>query len=100
MSVCQMCSVSIAGHRSSLDKTLDEKSSKTVISMLREVKSGVIAMSEDIKGLVESSENLGIVRLNEDTFSFTVSKEIYSVLSNHLRLYIPFLNTALPKKLQ
>ena len=30
-------------------------------------------MSEDIKGLVESSENLGIVRLNEDTFSFTVS---------------------------
>ena len=57
----------------SLDKTLDEKSSKTVISMLREVKSGVIAMSEDIKGLVESSENLGIVRLNEDTFSFTVS---------------------------
>lgn len=52
---------------------LDTDSSKTVISALREIKSGVIAMSEDIKGLVESSENLGIAKLSENEFNFTVS---------------------------
>ena len=53
--------------------TLDEKSSKTVIAVLGETKSGVIAMSEEIKGLVESSENLGIAKLSESEFNFTVS---------------------------
>lgn len=52
---------------------LDAESSKAVISILNEVKSGVISMSEDIKGLVESSENLGIAKLSDEAFGFTVS---------------------------
>lgn len=54
-------------------KSLDAESSKTVISILNEIKTGVMAMSEDIKGLVESSENLGIAKLSDDKFNFTVS---------------------------
>ena len=52
---------------------LDAASSKAVISVLNEIKSGVIAMSEDIKGLVESSENLGIASLLDESLEFTVS---------------------------
>lgn len=53
--------------------SLDDRSSKCVIAVLNEVKSGVIAMSEEIKGLVESSENLGIAKLSDNEFNFTVS---------------------------
>ena len=52
---------------------LSEESSKTVISAIMKTPSGVIRMSEDIEGLVESSQNLGIARLGEDFFAFTVS---------------------------
>jgi len=52
---------------------LNTESSKAVISMLGEIKSGVMAMSEEIKGHVESSENLGIASLGENAFNFTVS---------------------------
>ena len=55
------------------ENTLDADSSKAVISMLDEVKTGVMAMSEDIKGLVESSENLAVAELYEEKFDFTVS---------------------------
>ena len=57
----------------SVAEALDAESSKAVISVLDEIKSGVIAMSEDIKGLVESSENLGIANLTDGKFDFTVS---------------------------
>jgi len=52
---------------------LDYESSKAVISILNEVKTGVISMSEDIKGLVESSENLAIANICGESFEFTVS---------------------------
>lgn len=52
---------------------LDQESSKTVIAVLNETKTGVMAMSEDIKGLVESSENLAIAKLEKNIFRFTVS---------------------------
>ncbi len=55
------------------DTALDNESSRLFISVLNEVKTGVMAMSEDIKGLVESSENLGIVKLTDNALNFTVS---------------------------
>lgn len=54
-------------------ETLTAESSKILVSALKEIKTGVITMSEDIKGLVESSENLAIVKLDDDTVHFTVS---------------------------
>ena len=52
---------------------LDEKSSAAVISMLSDMPNGIMAMSRDIDGLVETSLNLGIIKLNEDSLSLTAS---------------------------
>ena len=41
------------------------ESTETAVAMLCELPTGVIAMSEDIPGLVETSLNLGIVKLDE-----------------------------------
>ncbi len=41
------------------ERCFDEKSSDTVIEFLTTVKNGIIAMSRDIEGLVETSLNLG-----------------------------------------
>lgn len=45
---------------------LDEASTKTVVRFLVSVPDGVQAMSMDVKGLVETSLNMGIVRLTEN----------------------------------
>lgn len=52
---------------------LDKASSDTVLSVINETKSGVIAMSREIEGLPESSENIGIVRIENGVFHMTVS---------------------------
>lgn len=57
----------------SKDTPLTEDSSKKILSAISKTPSGVIKMSEDIEGLVESSQNLGIARLLSDSFDFTVS---------------------------
>lgn len=53
--------------------TLDAESSLRIINTLNKIPSGVISMSKEIEGLVESSMNLGIVRLEEGVARFTVS---------------------------
>ncbi|SFP93499.1 dipeptidase D [Lachnospiraceae bacterium XBB1006] len=52
------------GTLSVIDKTAQTK----VLFILREIPFGVMAMSTDIEGLVETSCNLGIVDLQEDCF--------------------------------
>ena len=52
---------------------LDKASTMNVVSILNETESGVIEMSSDIEGLVESSENLGISKLEKEKMLFTVS---------------------------
>ena len=54
-------------------RVLDEKSTKTVLDIINQTESGVIAMSEAIEGLPESSENVGIVRIENGIFHMTVS---------------------------
>lgn len=49
---------------------LSKKDTETVVSMLREFPNGVISWSKKIKGLVETSLNLGILKTNENTVSF------------------------------
>ncbi len=54
-------------------QTLDEESTKKVLGIINDNKSGVVSMSADIEGLVESSQNLGIVRLEDEVLKCTFS---------------------------
>ena len=62
-----------------LFSALTEESHKALVSIIAENPSGVIAMSRDIPGLVETSLNLGIVRVSREraeiTYSFRSSLE-------------------------
>lgn len=52
---------------------LDEKSTDTVISLLCALPDGIVKMSEDIDGLVETSLNLGILSLEEKELCFSTA---------------------------
>ncbi len=52
---------------------LDEESTRAAVSLITSEPSGVIAMSEDIPGLVETSLNMGIARLTEGELSLSFS---------------------------
>jgi dipeptidase D len=52
---------------------LDGESTKKVLSLFGAIKTGVIAMSADIEGLVETSENMGVARLDGTRCTLTVS---------------------------
>lgn len=47
-------------------KAMTDASTKKVIAFLNEIPNGIISMSKDIEGLVETSLNLGILKTNED----------------------------------
>jgi dipeptidase D len=51
----------------------DKESSEKILALIREIPTGVTAMSKDIEGLVETSLNMGIIRLSPDVLSLTVS---------------------------
>ncbi len=57
----------------SASAALTTEETKKVISLIRELPSGVIKMSEDIKGQVETSLNLGIFTLHENSLSLAFS---------------------------
>ncbi len=50
-----------------------KEDSQKIISMINELPNGVISMSEDIDGLVETSLNLGIIKSKEDCIRLTFS---------------------------
>lgn len=52
---------------------IDEKSIENIIKFAIKVPNGVIKMSNDIEGLVETSLNMGIVSLKESAVCFTFS---------------------------
>lgn len=52
------------------NKSMTSESTKTVVDLLNELPSGVIAMSKEIDGLVETSLNLGILKTEGETVSF------------------------------
>ena len=49
------------------------KKTKDILSVITGIHTGVIAMSPYIEGLVESSENIGLVDISDDVFSLAVS---------------------------
>lgn len=48
------------------DKYYDIRSTAQALNCLRELPNGVIAMSKDLEGLVQTSLNLGVVKLEQD----------------------------------
>lgn len=52
---------------------LSKKDSESIVSLINAMPSGVIAMSEDIEGLVETSQNMGIISLLDGKLSLAVS---------------------------
>ena len=52
---------------------MDDKSTKAVITLINSLPSGVIAMSKEIDGLVETSLNLGIMKHSEGSFNCSFS---------------------------
>lgn len=52
---------------------LNDKSTKNIIDLLNELPNGVKAWSKEITGLVQTSLNLGIAKLNENELSLTFS---------------------------
>lgn len=52
---------------------MDEESTLRAITLLSTVQNGVITMSKQVKGLVEFSRNLGVIRTEGDQITFTLS---------------------------
>ncbi len=55
------------------EKVLSDDTANRILGIINDNKSGVIFISEEIEGLPESSENLGIVKLDKDSFKCTFS---------------------------
>lgn len=55
------------------DKCMTGKSTEAVIALLNDLPSGVIAMSKEMEGLVETSLNLGIMKHSEGRFNCSFS---------------------------
>ena len=55
------------------DKCLNDKSTADVVKFLSGFKSGVMAMSQNIPSLVESSQNLGIANISDGYFNAVMS---------------------------
>lgn len=52
-------------------KAMDSKAQKAVIAAIRLIHNGVNSMSNDIPGLVESSNNIGVLECSEDGITIT-----------------------------
>lgn len=78
------------------DRVLDEESTKRVLAFLTLLPNGVMAMSADIEGLVETSLNVGILKLTEDelTASSAVRSSIESA-KQKIRLQVETLTKLL-----
>ena len=55
------------------ESAVTKEDSSVIISLVRSMPTGVVAMSKDIDGLVETSLNVGVIRLFDSELSLTVS---------------------------
>ena len=72
------------------NRLLSLKQSKIIVDMLNELPYGIQSMSQDIKGLVQTSDNVGIMRLEGNKFCVSLSvrsskKDEKSKLLNKLK---------------
>ncbi|MCC3865812.1 aminoacyl-histidine dipeptidase [Terrisporobacter petrolearius] len=73
------------------DKALNDKCRESIIELINLMPRGIQTMSMDIKGLVESSTNLGVIANNEENFIFEFAtrssvKSLKDDLNNRMTL--------------
>lgn len=73
------------------DKSLNDKCKENIIELINLMPRGIQTMSMDIKGLVESSTNLGVIASNEENFVFEFAtrssvKSLKDDLNNRMTL--------------
>ena len=73
------------------DKALNDKCKENIIELINLMPRGIQTMSMDIKGLVESSTNLGVITNNEENFVFEFAtrssvKSLKDDLNNRMTL--------------
>ena len=73
------------------DKALNDKCKENIIELINLMPRGIQTMSMDIKGLVESSTNLGVISNNEENFVFEFAtrssvKSLKDDLNNRMTL--------------
>lgn len=73
------------------DKALNDKCKENIIELINLMPRGIQTMSMDIKGLVESSTNLGVIANNEENFVFEFAtrssvKSLKDDLNNRMTL--------------
>lgn len=56
-----------------VEKAISEEKTASIVGILKEVKQGPFSWSKNIKGLVETSNNLGIVKTEEGAIKISVS---------------------------
>ncbi len=59
-------SVTVTVEEATAEASFSEKDTKTFLACMGEIPDGVVTMSEDIKGLVQTSLNLGVIRTDEN----------------------------------
>lgn len=72
-----LMSIRITEVKSDADFSMDAADSSAMIDLLTNLPNGIIRMSDDVNGMVETSLNLGVMRTCSDSVEFT-----YSVRSN------------------
>jgi len=65
--------VNFSGLKDSPDRTLTKDSQTSLIGLLRTLPHGVLKYSHDVKGLVETSNNLASVKINEEKYNIYCS---------------------------
>ena len=81
----------VGGKEEVYDKALNNKCKENIISLINLMPRGIQTMSMDIKGLVESSTNLGVVSNNEENivFEFATRSSVKSLkedLNNRMNI--------------
>ncbi len=54
-------------------RMMDEKTTRNVITFLTSVKNGIIEMSKKLRGLVEYSRNLGVIKMKDNKVTFVAN---------------------------
>ena len=55
------------------EKSISEEITRNIITFLSQIPTGVLKMSDELTGLVESSANLGIVKMSDREFAISFS---------------------------
>ena len=93
--------ITIECNETNIDKVFTEETKNNVINLLNLIPNGIQTMSMDIKGLVESSTNLGVVHTTENSVTFECAvRSSVKTLKDDITNKMDLLATSLGGKLR